>query len=144
MVWLDPPGQCHTEVHPKYFYLSKNGPERSKKGQIRQKWQKKGDFVRQYFPRGFFVVEFLPVHLVGLSERFVLDPKTIIWKSVFMEIWLKEYHPLSDCLAKNSFFLPIKIWSERSLKIMHKLRVLRSKYLEPSLKCTDRGPIRTY
>ena len=109
------------------------------------KTAKKDDFVHQNCPlRKCFFFTFSPIHLVALSERFVLDPKTLIWESVFMEIWEEQYHPFSEFLAKTSIFLPIQIWSKWLLKIAPQLRVLWSKCIKPTLKCTDWGPISTY
>ena len=48
---------------------------------------KKGDFVRRNSPLSeWFFFAFSPVYLVGPSEMFVLDPKTLIGESDFMEI----------------------------------------------------------
>ena len=91
-----------------------------------------------------FLFHISPIYLVALSESFVLDPKTLIWESVFMEIWEEQYRPFSEFLAKTSIFLPIQIWSKWLLKIAPQLRVLWSKCIKPNLKCTDWGPISTY
>ena len=85
-----------------------------------------------------------PTHLLGLSERYVLDPQTLIGDSVFMEIWLKQNRPFSQFSIKISFFSTIKIWSKRSLKIVPKRRLLRKKLIKSSLKNTDRGAFSTY
>ena len=142
MLQLDPPCQCHPEVHPKCLLSTKKF---ARKKQKMSKTAKKDDFVHQNCPlRKCFFFTFSPIHLVALSESFVLDPKTLIWESVFMEIWEEQYRPFSEFLAKTSIFLPIQIWSKWSLKIAPQLRVLWSKCIKPTLKCTDWGPISTY
>ena len=56
-------------------------------------------FVKISLRKCFFA--FSPVNLVGPSEKFVLDPKTFIRESVFMEKWPKQHHPFKEFLAKN-------------------------------------------
>ena len=116
MLQLDPPGQCHPEVHPRCLLSTQRLAGKNQKS---SKTAKKGYFVRQNsLLRKCFLCLF-PVHLVCLSERFVLDPKTLIGEYVLMEIWPKQNWPFSEFLTKHSILSPIKIWYKWSLKIAH-------------------------
>ena len=95
-------------------------------------------------PLEWIVFAFFPIHLLGLSERYVLDPQTLIGDSVFMEIWLKQNRPFSQFSSKISIFSPIKIWSKWYIKIARKHRVLGKKLIKSTLKYTDRGSFYTY
>ena len=84
-------------------------------------------------------------HLVGLSERYVLDPKTLLKDSASREIWLKQNCPSWNFRPKISIFWPIRIWLKQLLKITQKRRVLRKKKLiKSTLKYTDRGSFSTF
>ena len=77
MLQLDPPGQWHPKVHPKLLLSSQKWARKNKKKvKIAKNGQKKGDFVRKKTPIRKLFSPFSPTHLLGLSERFVLDPKT--------------------------------------------------------------------
>ena len=138
--WSVPPGGLSQvlAIYPKM------GQKKQKKGQKRLNVAKKVILLVKIRPLENVFYAFSPVHLFCPSERFVLDPKTLIRESVFMEIWPKQNRTFSEFLSKNSFFSPIKIWSKRSLKIVPKLRVLWSKCWNPILKCRDWWPICTY
>ena len=131
------------------WYLPKNGPKIAKKWQKRPKNRKNCKKKRvilhsKICPLEMIFLVCFPTHLLGLSERYVLDPPTLIGDSVFMEIWLKQNRPFSQFSIKISIFSPIKIWSKRSLKIVPKRRLLRKKLIKSSLKNTDRGAFSTY
>ena len=72
------------------WYLPKNGPKIAKKWQKRPKnrknCQKRVILYNKIGPLERIVLAFFPTHVLGLSERYVLDPQTIIGDSVFMEI----------------------------------------------------------
>ena len=65
----------------------KIGQKEAKKLKNGQKYPKKRviSFIK-ISPLENVSFAFSPVHLVGLSEKFVLAPKTLIGESVFMEI----------------------------------------------------------
>ena len=115
MLQLDPPCQCHPEVHPKCLLSTK---KLARKKQKMSKTAKKGDFVRQNSPlRKCFFFTFSPIHLVALSESFVLDPKTLIWESVFMEIWEEQYRPFTEFLAAKFVLKKCEKWRTLKQKI---------------------------
>ena len=80
---------------------------------------------------------FFPIHHLGLSESYVLHPRTLIktQKDDFHQ-WSPIVHKWSFLiiLSKKSPFSPIKIWSKRSLKIAPKRRLLRKKLIKSTLK----------
>ena len=50
MLQLDPPGQCHPEVHPKYLLSTQKWARKNKKRSKTAKSSQKGDFARQNSP----------------------------------------------------------------------------------------------
>ena len=50
MLQLDPPGQCHPDVHPKYLLSTQKYARKNQKSKKRPKVAKKGDFARQISP----------------------------------------------------------------------------------------------
>ena len=111
--------------------------KKSKKS--KKKYQKRAILHSKICPLEMIIFVCFPTHLLGLSERYVLDPQTLIGDSVFMEIWLKQNSPFSQFSSKISIFSLIKSWSKRSLKIAPKRRLLRKKLIKSTLKYTDRG-----
>ena len=77
------------------LYLPKNEPKIAKRWVI---WHSKICPLEMIF---FFC---FPTHLLGLSERYILDPQTLIGDFVFMEIWLKQNRPFSQFSSKYQFF----------------------------------------
>ena len=84
--WSMPPGDPSQmlDIYPKM------GQKEPKKV---QKLPKMDVFVCQNLPLRIFFITFSPVHLLGPSELFVLDPRTLIGDSVWLEalIEIKEF-----------------------------------------------------
>ena len=81
MFQLDPPGQCQPEVHPKCLFSTQKWARKNKK-----RPKKRVILFVKIPPLKNVLYAFSPIHFVGPSERFVLDPKSLIGESVFMEI----------------------------------------------------------
>ena len=78
MLKLDPPGQCHPDVHPKYLLSTQKWAGKKQKRSKTAQSSQKVDFVRQNLPLRKFFYAFSPVHLLGPSELVVLHPRTLI------------------------------------------------------------------
>ena len=78
MLQLDPPGQCHPDVHAKYLLSTQKWARKTKKGQKRPKVAKKVILLVKIrpFKNGYYA--FSPVHPLGPSELVVLHPRTLI------------------------------------------------------------------
>ena len=58
-------------------------------------------FVQQNLHLRNFSPQPISINLICPSEKFVLDPQSLIGDSVFMKIWWKQNRPFSECSAKN-------------------------------------------
>ena len=75
MLQLDPPGQCHPEVYPKYLLSTQKWARKNKK---RPKVAKKVILLVKIRPLENVFYAFSPVHLLGPSELVVLHLRTLI------------------------------------------------------------------
>ena len=78
MLQLDPPGQCHPEVYPKYLLSTQKWARKNKKGQKWPKVAKKVILLVKVRSLEYGFDAFSPVHLLGPSELVVLHPLTLI------------------------------------------------------------------
>ena len=95
---FDPFSCWQPEVHPTYLVSTQKWPKNSQKkwqnGQKIGKIAKKRVILHSKIcPLEMIFFAFSPTHLLGPSERYVLDPRTLIENSVFMEIWQKQNWP---------------------------------------------------
>ena len=98
-----------SEVHQTYLISTQKWPKDSQKLAKLAKKSLKNCHKRMILhsnicPLEIVFVVCFPSHLLGLSERYVLDPQTLIWDSVFMEIWLKQNRPFYNFRQKYQFF----------------------------------------
>ena len=131
---LDPPLQCHPEVHPKCLLSTK---KLARENQKMSKTAKKGWFClsKCVFFRLFSNPSCWPVREVCSRP---INFNRGFW---FHGDMTETKPPLFRIFSKN-----FNIFTNQNMigVIAPKLRILQSKCIKPTLKCTDWGPICTY
>ena len=121
MLQLDPPGQCHPEVHPKYLLSTQKWDRKKQKRSKTAKSSQKGDFARQNSPlRKWFLRLFScpssqliragrlapPYFDRGLKMRISSDDRQSIkkWSFTVRKIEISFYKGPNFSVQKNPFF----------------------------------------
>ena len=78
MLQLNPPGQYHPEVYPKYLLSTQKWASKNQKRSKMVKSSQKVILLVKIHPLDIGFYTFSPVHLLGPSKLVVLHPRTLI------------------------------------------------------------------